>query len=156
MENNTRVRIRGLVETRNKLNQVVADIKGNDFREGMQEAVLIVLRDAREFAPVDTGRLRNSITGEVRFNQINNTVEGVVGSNLVYAPYMELGTRPHFPPLSALQTWARRHGTNAFVVARAISRRGLKGRFFLRDSFNKNKSQIKRIINNKVSRIVSK
>ncbi|KPJ77284.1 MAG: hypothetical protein AMJ81_00035 [Phycisphaerae bacterium SM23_33] len=55
----------------------------------MRDATLLVERHAKINAPVDTGRLRASITPEVR--QQSNTVQGVVGSNVVYAPFQELG-----------------------------------------------------------------
>lgn len=41
---------------------------------------------AKKLCPVDTGRLRNSITHQ----QYDDNTE-VVGSNLSYAPYVELG-----------------------------------------------------------------
>ncbi len=148
--------VKGLVETRAKLEQVIEDLHGAEFKEGMQEAVLLVLRDAREAAPVDTGRLKNSITGEVTINPLTGDVKGIVGSNVVYAPYMELGTKPHWPPVSALQTWARRHGMNAFLVARAIARKGLKPRKFLQEAYDHNKPEIKRIVGARVTSIVGK
>lgn len=43
---------------------------------------------ARNNAPVDTGALRNSITSEV----LSSEHAVVVGSNIEYAPYQELGT----------------------------------------------------------------
>jgi len=103
---------------------------------GMQKATLGVTRDAKKNAPVDTGRLRASITPGVQIR--NETVEGVVGSNVKYAPFMELGTKPFWPPISALETWARRHGTTAFVVALAIARRGLKPRLYLQKAVESN------------------
>jgi hypothetical protein len=70
-------------------------------------------------------------------------VVGIVGSNVFYAPFQETGSRyAYWPPLSALETWARRHGTTAFVVARAIARRGVKARRFLQEAFEKNKNWI--------------
>lgn len=42
---------------------------------------------AKQLAPVDTGRLRNSITHA----QLDENTE-VIGSNVEYAPYQELGT----------------------------------------------------------------
>ena len=42
---------------------------------------------AKRLCPVDTGNLRNSITHQ----QMNENTE-VVGSNVDYAPYVELGT----------------------------------------------------------------
>lgn len=43
---------------------------------------------AKELCPVDTGRLRNSITHAQTGEQ-----EESIGSNVEYAPYVELGTR---------------------------------------------------------------
>ena len=45
-------------------------------------------RYAKEICPVDTGRLRNSIAHA----QVDSHTESV-GSNVEYAPYVELGTR---------------------------------------------------------------
>ncbi len=57
----------------------------------MKEAVQIVEREAKHRAPVDTGRLRASITNDVR--EMGSEIQGVVGSNVLYAPYQEFGTR---------------------------------------------------------------
>lgn len=57
-----------------------------DLDAALQEACLLVERDAKIKCPVDTGMLRNSITSEVRDD------EGYVGTNLEYAPYVENGT----------------------------------------------------------------
>lgn len=157
-----RAEVRGLRETQRKLEQVVRDLEGNgELFDGIRKATLMVMRDARILAPVHTGRLRASITPEVRRQGL--MYEGVVGTNVVYAPYMELGTgtfvgRPaYFPPVSALQSWASRHGINAFVVARAIYRRGgLKGRKFLQGALDQNRSKIESLISDVVMTIVNK
>lgn len=63
-------------------------------------------------------------------------MEARIGTNLVYAPVMEFGRRPgRMPPPQALAGWARRHGfpdTALFVLARAIARKGIRGRFYMR------------------------
>lgn len=56
------------------------------IKEALTKACLIVEDAAKEKAPVNTGALRNSITYEVMGN------EGIVGTNLEYAPYVEFGT----------------------------------------------------------------
>ncbi len=65
-------------------------------------------RHAKLKCPVDTGRLRNSITHE----QTNETTE-TVGSNVEYAPYVELGhTTPSggtVPPQHFLQSAIEDH-----------------------------------------------
>ena len=148
------VEIRGLEETRAKMEQMVVDLHGKPMLEAMRDATLIVQRSAREYAPVDTGRLRASIVPEVRMAGAD--VVGVVGTNVKYGPFMELGTRPHWPPLGALETWARRHGTTAFVVARAIARRGTKARRYLQKALQNNREAITRLLDRAVGRIVRK
>lgn len=54
---------------------------------------------AKQLCPVDTGRLRNSITHEVDMKEQC----AIIGSNVEYAPYVELGTsrmaaRPYLRP----------------------------------------------------------
>lgn len=149
-----REEIRGLRETQKKTEQVVRDLKGEPFLQAMRDSTLYVQRDAKINAPVDTGRLRASITPDIR--SFGDRIEGVVGSNVVYAPYVELGTKPHFPPLAALATWARRHGRTAFVVARAISQRGTKAREFLKRALMDNKDRIVKRLNEAVSKIAKK
>ena len=122
--------------------------------QAMRDATMLVTRSARINAPVDTGRLRASIVPEVV--QQSNVIKGVVGSNVKYAPYMELGTKAHWPPIQALEVWAKRHHTTAFVVARAIARRGIKARRFLQRAFMDNRNQIATIIARTVGRIVEK
>jgi len=108
--------------------------------QAMRRAAGIVEREAKRLSPMDTGRLMSSITSETR--GIGMEVVGIVGSNVEYAPYVELGTKPHFPPVSALEVWARRHGTTAFVVARAIARRGTRARRFLQGAFEAKKNEV--------------
>ena len=146
--------IKGLVETQRKMEQVVSDLTGPPILEAFRDATLLVSNDAKVNAPVDTGRLRASITPEVRLQ--GSTIEGVVGTNVVYAAAVELGSRPHWAPLAALETWARRHGMNAYVLQRAIARRGTKPRRYLQRAFESNRPIIIRKIERAVSQIVDK
>ena len=67
---------------------------GDKAIQGMEQAVsmaleasaLLVEGQAKALAPVDTGNLRNSITHEVEGQ------EAKVGTNVEYAPFVELGT----------------------------------------------------------------
>ncbi len=56
----------------------------------MEKACLLVERDAKINAPVDTGRLRASITH--RIEKDDEDIVGIVGTNVVYASYQEFGT----------------------------------------------------------------
>ena len=53
---------------------------------GLEKIGLVAEGYAKKLTPVDTGRLRNSITHEVDGNDV------YIGSNVEYAPYVELGT----------------------------------------------------------------
>ena len=69
----------------------------NTAAANILKACLIVEGDAKRICPVDTGRLRSSITHEV------DLFSGKVGSNVEYAAYVELGTvkmaaRPYLRP----------------------------------------------------------
>ena len=81
------VKVRGTEEVQKKLSQVMKDLQGPPLKKAMEKATLIVTRDAKIYSPVDTGRLRASITPEVVAS--GKTVKGIVGSNVLYAPFQE-------------------------------------------------------------------
>lgn len=155
------VELRGLLETQRKMDQVMRDLRGPPFVNAMRDAVMVVTSAARRNAPVDRGLLRASITPAVRMQ--GDTVLGVVGSNVRYAPYMETGTGvfvgrpPHCPPPAALEGWARRHGTTGYQVARAICRRGgLRARKYLERAITENAGRIHRILQDFVGKTARK
>jgi len=67
----------------------VLKAKAEDIERALETIGLVAERYAKGYAPVDTGRLRNSISHDV------STEEQAVyvGTNVEYAPYQELGTR---------------------------------------------------------------
>jgi len=72
-----------------------SEIINDEFQKALQKSVLVVEREAKKniksISLIDTGRLMNSITGQVKKNK------GVVGSNVEYAAIHEYGgrTKPH-------------------------------------------------------------
>ena len=96
-------------------------------RDFISRSTLQMFAKAVENAPVGVagggGGLRGSIDTEFE----DNGLTGVVGSDLNYAPHVEFGTRPHWPPWregSPLARWAQLRGIPAFLVARKIAARG--------------------------------
>lgn len=146
------VEIRKLRETQREMDRVARELHGDPMVEAMRDSTLYVTRDARRLSPVDMGVLRASIVPEV--SSSGKEVRGVVGSDKKHAPFMEFGTRPHWPPISALVTWARRHGTSAYLVARAIARKGIKERRMLREGLAMNRDRIKQRFIRAVKEIV--
>jgi hypothetical protein len=162
--------IRGWQEWQRKAEQMLRDLtNGSDAMvKAFRDCALLVERDAKlnlvawrspggiGAAGVDTGRLRASITPDVRVQAPQ--IMGVVGSALLYAPYQELGTGvfvgrpPHFPPGSVLDVWAGRHGGpetgGGWAVAIAIGRRGgLRPLLYLQRALDKNKPRIIETLN---------
>ena len=96
------------------------------LKDFLYRSALTVEGQAKMLAPVDTGRLRASITTFLEPRR------AMVSATAFYAPYVEYGTRPHFPPVSALRPWAKRHGNmSAWALARAIARRGTRPHPFM-------------------------
>ena len=69
-----------------------------DVSKLIKDTLYNIERDAKKKCPVDTGRLRGSVT-----TNIISTYSGEVGTNVEYAEYVEYGTRyqsaqPYFEP----------------------------------------------------------
>lgn len=110
------------------------EIVREELLRAVTEADLLLNREVVERTPGASGLLRHSITHEERI--VGLGVEGFVGSPLNYVQPVDLGTRPHFPPIEPLMDWVRMrfpvHSEVeargiAFLVARKISRVGTKG-----------------------------
>lgn len=77
--------ILGLDELYRKLGKIATN---EAIMRGIQKACLRVEASAKANCPVDDGRLRSSITHELQSTEL----QGKVGTNLEYAPYVEFGT----------------------------------------------------------------
>lgn len=61
-----------------------------EVAKDLQRRALQVDAAAKRLCPVDTGRLRSSITNEI--GQDGQGLVATIGTNVEYAPYIELGT----------------------------------------------------------------
>lgn len=66
---------------------IFLDALPEQVERAMESVGLQAERHAKEECPVDTGRLRNSISHATSGNT------AYIGTNVEYAPYVELGTR---------------------------------------------------------------
>ena len=138
------IEIDGEKELQQSLEQAAQALSPDGLIPPMRSATMLVTRGAKMNAPVDTGRLRASITPEVM--QHMQEVRGIVGSNVKYAPYQELGFRRHFVLAKYIGVWAKRHGlgfTGLFVSGKA--------KRYLQRAFEDNKEKIMRIFEKAVS-----
>lgn len=134
------------------LDEQIKKLEGYDaiatpkLKDAMTKSVIKVQGGARENAPVGvSGRLRQSLGYEVSGG--GSAITGWVGSTMkdeVYPSVMEVGRRPgSMPPPSALERWVhlvlgvpeKEITAVAFLVARSIQRRGIKGRRFLLNAY---------------------
>jgi len=147
------VKIEGLEAVERKFAGAVDVVRG-EIDKGMNRTVQRVATSVKKYTPVDRGRERSSITQVVEGS--GSDIRGIVGTNVTYAPYSEFGTKPHWPPLAALEVWARRHGTTAFVVARGIARHGTRAFEMFRRGLEENVSWIENEFNEVAKRIADR
>jgi phage gpG-like protein len=112
-----------------------------EIQTALTKSGLVVEGRAKELAPTDTGKLRQSITSQVRSDSV------LIGTNLQYAPTMEFGRRPGaaMPPAGALLGWMNRHGIDPrleYVVRRSIARKGIAAKRYLRGALEQNTARI--------------
>ncbi len=67
-----------------------------------------------------TGNLKRSIA----FTIVPEALTSVIKPAEPYADFVELGTRPHVPPIDALTPWAEMHGINPWALQRSIAKKG--------------------------------
>ncbi|OFW08660.1 MAG: hypothetical protein A3H27_18595 [Acidobacteria bacterium RIFCSPLOWO2_02_FULL_59_13] len=79
-----------------------------------------------------------------------------------YGLFVEVGTRPHFPPPAALLGWVQsRLGISndrqarqvAFLIARKIAREGTPGRFLFQQALEESEQRIVAIFEEEVAQI---
>ena len=153
--------IQDLEEVQKKMEQVVSDIDGEPMMKAIRIATLLVQSKAKknlkawkapggqDNAGVDTGRLRASITPEVRNK--SKVIQGIVGSNVEYAPYQEYGTRPHWVSASNMGNWPKHHGLKPGPVF--VSGKALK---YLGRALETSREKIKELIESALEAIARK
>ena len=83
-----RLEVKNLEEIQKKLTK---EVMLQPFNEGIKKIVLALQREVMVATPVDTGRLRASITPKL--TEENGIFQGIVGTNVNYATFVEYGTK---------------------------------------------------------------
>lgn len=90
MASKTRVEVDGVEQLKSNFKKI-SKTASNEVEQALINGALMVERDAKIKAPVDTGRLRQSLSyQEENFGSKNPAVK--VGTNVDYAPPVEFGT----------------------------------------------------------------
>lgn len=97
----------------------------DELETAMLSALLYLEGQTAERTPVNLGTLRRSYTSSV--STFVDAVFGIMSSPVSYAMPIEMGTRPHFPPLEPLINWVEAKlglvGDEAEGAARGIQRK---------------------------------
>lgn len=107
------------------------------LKQGMEKACLVVERDAKKNCPVDVGRLRDSIEHDVDVQ--DSTIEGYVGTNVEYAPYVHEGT-------GIYTSGGRNTPWFYYDDGKLIRTVGQQAQPFLQDAVDSNSSKIAKLI----------
>lgn len=127
------------------------------------EALLFLQRETQDNTPVGIGGgggLRGSIAAREP-RRLSDQVIGTVGTSLAHAAPVELGTKPHMPPIQPLEDWARiKLGLDAqdakgaaFAIAQKIKREGTEGAFMFKTAFEDGEPTVQNIFGNAMDRI---
>ena len=81
------------------------DLFNCELTRALLEATALLVRAVKLAAPTPPPLTRASIGSFI--TEIPDGLLGVVGSAQPHVEYVELGTRPHFPPLEPIQDWVR-------------------------------------------------
>lgn len=133
-----------------------------ELEAAVTEADLLIEREVQDRMPTARGLLRASVFHEETVNDTG--VTGLVATPLIYAEPVELGTKPHFPPVDALIDWVKlKLGISsdkaargaAFAIAKKISLRGTPAQYPFRDTFLALEAQVHAIFDRAAARIAA-
>ena len=104
--------------------------------------------------PVGAGPIHLRDTIFHKIGAQGDGVWGMVATPAIYGEPVELGTRPHFPPVAPLQHWVEKKlglsgkeaKSVAYLIARAISKRGTPARKMFTDNVTKHEAAVIRIL----------
>lgn len=140
--------------------QVSSDL----LKAAMRSAVGMVQRGAKQNAPVGvSGELRSKISTSVKQIAPQN-IEGIVRAGAPYSLPVEVGQRPHFPPLRPIALWVERKlGVSGWdgirvtiTIARKIAARGVRPKPFMLKAFVDKRAAINARFQEAINRIMER
>lgn len=125
-----------------------------ELTPAMVESQLLLEREVRERTPTSgAGTLRDSI-GALPLAISETAISGSIGTSLSYALPVELGARPHRPPVEPLADWVRRKlgkkgkeaRSIAFAIASKIEKEGTPARNMFAEGLAATQAQISELL----------
>lgn len=142
--------------------QRAPELVSREMRATMDVAVGQIERVVVDNTPVGaTGHARQSMTTDIQGSGIDLTGRVFSRDEPVKIASLETGRKPgKMPPISALELWVRRKFGGdrqaAFLVARAIGRRGTRGAFMFRKAYESEKPKIERLFERRIAAIIER
>jgi len=129
------VKVEGLEELKKELERM-SEQKKVEIKSEVYASALDIQLQAKDnllaLGAWDTGNL----AGTIKADRTDGDMSAEIGPEAPYGPHIEFGTKPHFPPPDALESWARHHGfDSAWPICKIIAKRGIKARPYLLPAF---------------------
>lgn len=140
------------------------DMVADELLAMMTGATLLLQREIQERTPRGvTHHLSESIQAQEP-ERLADQVLGVVSTPILYAVPVEMGTKPHHPPIQPLVEWARlKLGLSpeeaeraGFLIAKKIAAHGTKGAFMFARALDANREQLEAMFDAAAGRIVAR
>jgi hypothetical protein len=140
------------------------EIASEELVAAIWNASLLLERETKERTPTGaTSTLRSSIAA-YRPTAIGMTVVGEMGTPVAHAVPVELGTKPHRPPIEPLIDWAearlglrgKEAKSAAWAIANKIAAHGTDGAFMFKTAFEANEAQVQAIVTQALGRILER
>ncbi len=142
------------------------EIVEDELGKATWEGTLLVQREVVERTPRGVGA-GGGLAGSIQARDPEiapGRVRGEIGTAMSYALPVELGTRPHFPPLEPLQLWAEHKlglteaeaESAAYAIARKIQREGTDGARMFHEGLAATEEQLQAIYGRAFERIVER
>ena len=94
-------KIMGLEELRRRFEP--RGLLGPALKDFLERVATTIENKVREETPTASGRLRAGIVHQISSDPV--PLWARVGSKVKYAPYVEFGTKPHWPPPNKIRFW---------------------------------------------------
>ena len=152
--------IAGLAEAWKRAPRIVAE----EMTKAVTEGTLLAEREVKERTPGGaTGSLRSSISARPA-RVLRDNVIGEVSTSIGHAVPVELGTKPHYPPVAPLADWAvSKLGVShqeaqgvAHAIVRKIAREGTQGAHMFEEGFKAVRPQVLKLLERAGARIVAR
>ncbi|MGD9638380.1 MAG: hypothetical protein AB7U85_04910 [Alphaproteobacteria bacterium] len=137
---------------------------GKQLAAAIWQAEMLLQRETVEKTPTGVSRgagLRASIISE-KPQIMSDQIIGSVGTSLNYAVPVELGTKPHRPPVAPIMEWAKyKLGVTepeairiGYAIANKIAKKGTEGSFMFKQAFEKNQKQVDALLNKALNKVL--